>query len=301
MPKASRPTAFRNPADDPLRPQNPLVTRRWISIAIGCMLVAAALAVYGALALLFWQGQWQLIFHPSHGAAETPAKYQQAYEDVRFGADESGRSPLHGWWIAADPGLRKPHITVLYIHEERGSLADALPDLMALHALAVDVFAFDPRGFGESAWAKPSEQRWNQDAAAALVYMLSVRHVTARDVVPIGRGLGGTVAANLTLHHPEMRSVVMIDPQPPTLALLEGPRWTHILPVRWLARDSFDPSAALQSSKTAKLFLTPTDAPIPTYIATAAAPKQTIPSALLGDAQTAPALHRFFEQAKIAP
>ena len=287
--------------NDPMRPQNLLVKRRWLAAGIGVMVVAAVAAVYLALVLLFWQGQWQLIYHPSHVAGSTPQSIGLSYDEVRFDATETGQPQLHGWWVPAGQAAAREHATVLYLHDAHGSLADTLPDIRALHTLGVDVFAFDPRGFGASAWAKPSEQRWNQDAAAALAYMISVRHVVVRDVVPLGRGLGGTVAANLTVLHPEIDRVVMVGPQPLTLALLTGPRWTHILPVRLLARDAFDPSAALRSSRTDKLFLTSVDVAPPTYIAAAAAPKHTVPGTLLGDAQVATALHHLFEQRNAAP
>src|SRR6185312_14418905 len=72
MPAPSRPTA-RLHFDDPLRPKNPLVARRWILGGIGVMMVASLVAIYFAIGLLFWQGQWQLIFHPSHIVTKTPA------------------------------------------------------------------------------------------------------------------------------------------------------------------------------------------------------------------------------------
>ena len=159
---------FANPLDDPLRPQNPLVGRQWIASSIGLMLAAAALAVYGALALLFWQGQWQLIFHPSRDVDRTPASSGIRYDEVRFGATATGQPRLAGWWVPAQPGEETHPPTVLYMHVVRGSLADALPDILALHALGADVFAFDPRGYGNSAWAKPSERHWDEDATAAL-------------------------------------------------------------------------------------------------------------------------------------
>jgi pimeloyl-ACP methyl ester carboxylesterase len=187
------------------------------------------------------------------------------------------------------------------LHDARGALADALPDLLALHALGSDVFAFDPRGFGKSEWAKPSEHHWNQDADAALYYLASVRHIGPSHLIIVGRGLGGTVAANLTAKHPEIKSLVMIDPQPPTLGLLKAPRWTHILPVRLLARDRFSPAPALSSRSLNKLFLLPTNAPVPAYIAKAVPPVTTVRSTVLEYPETASVLQRFLAEPPRAP
>ena len=288
--------------DDPLRPRNPLVAHRWFFIGIVVVVVAAVLAVYGAMALLFWQGQWQLIYRlsgddPSRLFGDDPGSTGAAYEDVRFDATEAGKPLLHGWWVPVEPSLHH-RATILYLHDAHGPLRYSLPDIVALHALGQDVFAFDPRGFGKSVWAKPSEAHWNEDADAALAYLGSVRHVDARDIVVVGRGLGGTVSANLTLRHPELRSVVIVDPQPPVAVLLAAPRWTHILPVRLLARDCFDPAEALRNPLLHSLFLTPLHAQPPGYVARAAGTTSLVRSDLLGDANTALALRRFLDQAE---
>lgn len=300
-----RPTAFANPLDDPLHPRNPLVAHRWIVWSTALMLGAALLAVYATLALLFWQGQWQLIFHPSHMVDHTPASSGIGYDDVRFGATETGQPRLTGWWVpAAQPsagGVASPGpVTALYLHDARGSLADALPDVLALHALGVNVLAFDPRGFGNSTWAKPSERHWDEDATAALSYVTSVRHAEMSHVIPIGRGLGATVAATLTLEHPEIRSVAMIDLRAPTLALLEAPQWTRILPVRLLARDHFDADTALHSITASKLFLMPADAALPAWVISALPPLTIVSSIQLGDRKTTAALEHLFTKTTAA-
>lgn len=295
MPARSRPIPPPD-FDDPLRPRNPLVAHRWILGAIGVMVVASLAAIYFAIALLFWQGQWQLIFHPSHIVAITPARDGVPFDEVRFDTTETGQTQLTGWWIPAAGGAIGKPATILYLHDARGSLSDALPDILSLHALGNDVFAFDPRGFGKSAWAKPSENHWDQDADAALYYLASMRHIGPSHLVVIGRGLGGATAANLTAKHPEITSLVMIDPQPPTLGLLEAPRWTHMLPVRLLARDHFNPSEALRSRSVVKLFLLPANAPAPAYVAKAAPPSTLVHDTVLSAGETAAALRQFISR-----
>jgi hypothetical protein len=299
MPAPTHPTSSRY-FDDPLRPRNPLVSHHWILAGIGMMVVASLVAVYFAIALLFWQGQWQLIFHPSHVVNRTPATDGLTFDDVRFDATETGHTRLNGWWIPADNSLPHKQAAILYLHDARGSLSDALPDILALHALGNDVFAFDPRGFGKSEWAKPSEHHWNQDADAALYYLASVRHVGPSHLIVVGRALGGTVAANLTAKHPEIRSLVMIDPQPPTLGLLKAPRWTRILPVRFLARDHFNPAPALSSRSLDKLLLLPANAPAPAYVAKAAAPAASMRGIVLADQEIVFALQRFLAEPRAA-
>jgi pimeloyl-ACP methyl ester carboxylesterase len=228
--------------------------------------------------------------------ASTPARDGVAFDEVRFDAAETGQTQLTGWWIPADSEVSGKPATILYLHDARGSLSDALPDILALHALGHDVFAFDPRGFGKSQWAKPSERHWTEDADAALYYLASVRHIGPSHLIVVGRALGGTIGANLTVKHSEIKSLVMIDPQPPTLGLLEAPRWTHILPVRLLARDRFNPSAALSSRSLDKFFLLPSNETTPAYVSKAAPPAMTAHGTVLREAETAAALQRFVAQ-----
>ena len=50
---------------DPLAQQQPLVSGRWLASAILGVVAFAALCAYLTLCLLFYQGQWQVVFHPS--------------------------------------------------------------------------------------------------------------------------------------------------------------------------------------------------------------------------------------------
>ena len=103
MPAPTRPTPPRLRRSS--APANPLVAHHWILAGIGVMVLASLVAIYFAIGLLFWQGQWQLIFHPSHIVASTPASEGMAFDDVRFDATETGHTRLTGWWIPAVAGV----------------------------------------------------------------------------------------------------------------------------------------------------------------------------------------------------
>jgi pimeloyl-ACP methyl ester carboxylesterase len=300
-----RPRPIPRPAHDPLRPQNPLVSRKWVVIGVVGMLLSAILLIYGCLCLLFWQGQWQLLFHPSHLVARTPASIGLAFSDLRFGATETGALPLDGWWVPAPAHAPAAQLTILYLHGPAGSLSDALPAIQAMHGAGVNVFAFDPRGFGRSDWASPSERRWNEDADAAFRFLTQTRHLDPRQVVLCGSGLGASIAAELTARQSSVAALILDNPQPPTLPLLQHDRRAQLLPVRLLAHDRFDPATLLSASSIPKLFFAPATLPtsrVP-FARSAAQPKEIVlvPAPAVGDSllpapEAQAALRSFLQQ-----
>ena len=289
-PKGLPPTASRNPKPpvrpagwvDPLQSQQPLASSRWIIGSVFGVIVLAALCVYGAVCLLFWQGQWQLVFHPSHNPATTSSGLK--YDDVRFDATETGILLLHGWWLPAEPTGRYAGYTILLLRDGVGSLPDSAAQLRALHALGINVLAFDYRGFGASAKLHPSEKSTAEDADAAWNYLTGIRRLGPQTIVIYGDRLGAAIAAEAASRHPQSPALVLEDPQPPTLEILKHDPSLKYLPVRLLFHDRFDPSQTLAHLPIAKLFLytsrraaqsSATGTPKPLYFDRAAGPKNS--------------------------
>jgi uncharacterized protein len=225
---------------DPLAQQQPLVSGRWLLYALLGVIGFAAVCAYLTLCLLFYQGQWQVVFHPSHSVTSTPASVGLKYDNVRFDFTGTGTPQLAGWWIPAEPDAFQPIHTLLLLHDGRGSLSDLTGQLKVLHSLGVNVFAFDYRGFGQSADTHPSEERVYEDADAAWSYLTDTRHLDPKSIVLYGTGLGATVAAETAIRHPESPALVLENPASPALSLIEADSRTSILPVRWLFRDRFE-------------------------------------------------------------
>ncbi|HVJ07493.1 MAG TPA: alpha/beta fold hydrolase [Acidisarcina sp.] len=240
---------------DPLRQQQPLVSHRWLLRALGIALGLALVCAYLALCLLFYQGGWQLLFHPSHAGTATPANVGMRYEDIHFDATETGRLQLTGWWISAEPPARYDGAAMLYLHGAEGSLSDTLPQLRMLHALGINLFAIDYRGFGKSMAAHPSEQSVYEDADAAIEYLSDTRKLDTKRIVIYGEGLGATIAAEAARRHPLAAGLVLENPMPPALEQIAGDRRTGMLPVRMLFADRFELAPKLSTLATPKLFL----------------------------------------------
>ncbi|HTZ89066.1 MAG TPA: alpha/beta fold hydrolase [Alloacidobacterium sp.] len=237
---------------DPLAPQQELISGKWLLSALGIVLAAGAICSYATLCLLFYQGSWQLIFHPSHTDTARP---KIPYQEIHFDYTETGRPQLTGWWVPAASGARYADKTILYLHDGRGSLSDTVSQIQDLHALGINIFAFDYRGFGTSAALHPSETSMNQDADAALAYLTDTRHVPAHFIIVYGTGLGAPIAASTASRHQEIAALVLENISPDALTILGADARTKILPVRLLTSDRLNATEALKTLQTPKLFL----------------------------------------------
>lgn len=230
-------------------PAHPQVSGRWLLGALAIVIAAASLCAWGALCLLFWQGGWQLLYHPSAAVVRTPASGGMAFDSVAFAATEAGTARLKGWWIPAAPAAHFGRLTVLYLHGQDGNVGDTVEALARLHAAGVNVLAFDYRGYGQSQFARPSEALWRQDAEWALEYLTGTRHVDAGTIVVDGADLGANLALELAAAHPSLAGVVLDAPLENPVSALTNDTRARMVPVRLLIPDRYDlnePAAALR-------------------------------------------------------
>ncbi len=231
-----------------------LISPRWLLTALALALLAAALCGYGALCLLFYQGQWQLLFHPSRTIAETPQSAGLAYEEIHFDVTDTGQPQLDGWWIPADPQAKYPTTTVLYLHDARGSLSGCVPTLATLHNTGINVFAFDYRGFGRSTGAHPTERIATEDSIAAWTWLTDTRRIPARRLIVFGDGAGATFAAHLAAQFAPA-GVILEDPNPPAGQIFRLDARARILPLWLLQNETLDATADVAHTHAPLLFL----------------------------------------------
>jgi uncharacterized protein len=259
---------------NPLAPQQPLTNPRWLAAGLGATLALAVVSVYIAFCLLFWQGQWQLVFKPSPVITATPASIGLKYDDIAFDATETGVLQLNGWWIPADHTAAYAADTLLFIHDGAGSLSATVPQLLALREAGINIFAFDYRGFGKSVHLHPSEASTNEDADAAWNYLVNTRHLSPSSIVLDGVGLGASIAAETARRHPQAPAVILEDPRPPVLQALQSDARMRLLPVHLLFHDRFDPASTLAHLRTPKLLLYSAHGSQGLYYEEAAEPKE---------------------------
>jgi uncharacterized protein len=219
----------------------PTVSAKWLLSAIAFAIAGALFCAWGTLCFLFWQGSWQLLYHPASAVTHTPASTNLPFDSVGFATNAAGEPQLRGWWI---PASAQAHFTAIYLHGADGNLGDTVNALAQLHAAGLNILAFDYRAYGQSHFAHPSEARWREDADAAISYLTATRHVPAATVVLIGKGLGANLAIEAAAAHPDLAGAVLEQPLPsPTLAIFNDAR-AQLVPARWLVSDRWQTSAA---------------------------------------------------------
>jgi len=190
---------------------------------------------------LFWQGSWQLLYHPTSTVGRTPASVNLAFDSVGFATTASGEPQLHGWWIPASSQAR---FTAIYLHGASGNLSDTVDALAQIHSAGINLFAFDYRGYGQSRFVHPSETSLREDADAAIHYLVATRHIAPSAIILFGTGLGANLALAVASVHPDLAGVVLDQPLDDPAAAIFNDARARLVPARLLVRDRWDLNAA---------------------------------------------------------
>lgn len=179
-------------------------------VAIGMFL---AIAYAGACVFLF-AAQSKFIFFPTRAIAATPDDVQLGYQDVvlpissKNGATES----VHGWWIPASK--RSVHQgesgkVVLYLHGNGLNVGANVEHANRFHRLGLSVFLIDYRGYGQSQGDFPTESQVYEDAQLAWDYLVKKRGINPNQIYIYGHSLGGAIAIDLAVRHPEAAGLIV--------------------------------------------------------------------------------------------
>jgi pimeloyl-ACP methyl ester carboxylesterase len=219
----------------------PTVSGRWLIAAVGIAVAAALVCAWCTLCVLFWQGSWQLLYHPKAAVDRTPASVGLPFDSIGFATSTSGEPQLRGWWI---PRTAEGRFTAIYLHGSNGNLSDSIDAFTPLRAAGMNVFAFDYRGYGQSRFQHPSEARMREDVESAIEYLTGTRHIPAGSLVLVGKDLGANLALEVGAVHPELAGVVLESPlDSPLSATFNDPR-AYLVPAHALIRDRWELNAS---------------------------------------------------------
>jgi fermentation-respiration switch protein FrsA (DUF1100 family) len=132
------------------------------------------------------------LYYPFKAIEATPKAIGLDYEDVTITTDDGIQ--LTGWFIPS----AHSRATILLSHGNGGNISHRLEKIQVLHALDLDVLAYDYRGYGGSA-GRPSEDGLYRDAQAVYDYLRNEKKVAPQKIISYGESLGGAVAIDLAV------------------------------------------------------------------------------------------------------
>ena len=258
-------------------------------IAFGIVLAVA----YSAACVYLFVAQGKFIFFPARAIETTPDDFQLKYQDVwlpipsKTGVAES----VHGWWIPASETPPSPPLArggarkgervvatpqshrralasvralnkgrlggvVLYLHGNGSNVGANVEHANRFHRLGLSVFAIDYRGYGKSQGDFPSESQVYEDAQIAWDYLVKQRGVNPNQIYIYGHSLGGAIAIDLAVRHPEAAGLIVEGSFTSTRAMVDfqkGLFW--LFPIDWLLTQRFDSLSKVDRLQMPVLFI----------------------------------------------
>jgi len=164
---------------------------------------------------------------------------------------DSEGNTLYGFWVASNG--ERPNMTILYCHGNKYNIDEYWDRVMYLHALGVNIFIFDYRGYGLSE-GESSEAGLYADGDAALNYVLSRNDVNADSLIIYGYSLGNVVSIYLTAAKINPLCLFAESPFASANSLTQSSTVLDI-PALWLTEGKFDNAEKIKNIQTPFLLL----------------------------------------------
>ncbi|BAY87227.1 hypothetical protein NIES267_67460 [Calothrix parasitica NIES-267] len=260
---------------------------------------------YSSFSLYLYLQQRYLIFRPKLELQLLPTSpdFNLPYTKVTIPIANSKNEYLSGWWFdSPNPGEKIELIanepakilsypkTILYFCGAGGnkSYYNSLARIKAMRQLGFSVLVVDYRGFGESKGQQhPNESQIYQDSQTAWNYLINERRILAKDIVIYGESLGGAVAIDLAVKHPQAGGLIVQSSFTSMAEIVKQQNWLGLFPIDLLLTQRFNSIVKVKKLQVPVLFIHGTaDNIVPSYMShklynSAPEPKQlfTVPQA----------------------
>ncbi len=161
-----------------------------------------------AACLYLFHRQKYFIFKPPTVIRTTPAAFNLDYQEVWLPVSTAlnKASYIHGWWIPA----ASPEAPVwLFLHGNGSTMGDEVKRPFWFHQLGFSTLMIDYRGYGRSPGKFPTESSVYEDVEAAWNYLTQDRKIPPEKIFVYGHSLGGAIAIDLALQHPEIAGLAI--------------------------------------------------------------------------------------------
>src|SRR6476469_492368 len=145
---------------------------------------------------------------------------------------------------------------VLYLHGNDSNVGANVDHAYRFHRLGVSVFVIDYRGYGKSQGDFPSESQVYEDAQLAWDYLVKQRGINPNQIYIYGHSLGGAIAIDLAVRHPEAAGLIVEGSFTSTRAMVnfqKGLFW--MFPIDLLLTQRFDSLSKVDRLQMPVLFI----------------------------------------------
>lgn len=225
-----------------------LESRRLLRHLLGIAGILALLYLIAGAYLFFCQASF--IFQPHEQVQFTPKDFGCEYRGV---------------WIVNDGERLQAYVlpaprdstgrTLLYLHGNHGNIGDNAAHACRLRHLGFRVVLFDYRGYGNSSGGPPRENTLYADADAAFAHVVSEMGVPAPDIVLYGHSLGGAVAVEVALRHPQAAGLIAESTFTSIVEMGRHRRGYNLFPLKWMITEKFASREKVDDIRMPKLFI----------------------------------------------
>lgn len=188
----------------------------------------------------------KLVFYPERFPSGNWSPVAINPEDAWIDTEDGEK--LHGWFIRGP----QQKAVALYSHGNGGNITGLAGYLKIIsEKLNITVLAYDYRGYGKSTGA-PGLKGVLKDAEAATVWLAKKTGVPEKDIIQIGRSLGGGVATQTAIRY-SSRGLILENTFSSIAAM--GKRIYPWLPVGLLLCQDFDSLKAIKDYKGSLLII----------------------------------------------
>ncbi|MGB3266929.1 MAG: alpha/beta fold hydrolase, partial [Microcoleus sp.] len=145
---------------------------------------------------------------------------------------------------------------VLYLHGNGSNVGANVEHAHRFHRLGLSVFLIDYRGYGKSQGDFPSEYRVYEDAEFAWDYLVKQRGIHPNQIYIYGHSLGGAIAIDLAVRHPEAAGLIVEGSFTSVRAMVDfqkGLFW--MFPIDFLLTQRFDSLSKVDRLQMPVLFI----------------------------------------------
>jgi hypothetical protein len=153
-------------------------------------IISLILIAYFGLGIVLYFMQPSLTFRPTREVPYNPADLDLDYENILFRTADD--IVLSGWYIPAQNGS----LTFLLCHGNGGNISYTLDSVNILNEMGFNCFIFDYRGYGNSQ-GNVTEEGTYLDAQAAYDWLTKEKKISAKNIIILGKSLGGSIGAHL--------------------------------------------------------------------------------------------------------